>query len=69
MQRACAAAIRLLSGMAAIVTDSFRDAYVATGMNLVQSILLCTVGILLRVQGSGLRVQGSGSNPNENPEP
>jgi hypothetical protein len=45
MERATAGAMRLVTGVAGVFADSFRDAYVATGMNLMQSILLCTLGI------------------------
>jgi len=42
MQRATIGA-RFTSGVLVILADSFRDAHVATGMNLVQSIALCAV--------------------------
>jgi hypothetical protein len=42
MQRAAIGA-RFMSGVLVILADSFRDAYVGTGMNLVQSIALCAV--------------------------
>jgi len=58
-------AVRLVSSVAEAFADSFRDAYVATGMNLTQSILLCTIGMAFRVQRSTFTVQRSEPNENE----
>ena len=51
MQRASARGIHLVTGAVTIVADAFRDAYIATGMNLVQSIVLCTLGLARSVIG------------------
>jgi hypothetical protein len=45
MPRVSARAIDLVTGAAVIAADSFRDAYIATGMNLVQTFVLCTLAL------------------------
>jgi hypothetical protein len=68
MQRASAGAIRLLTGVAGIFADSFRDAYVATGMNLMQSIVLSTLGVGRRLARRSSEVNPHGKATAESAE-
>jgi hypothetical protein len=45
MQRGSILATRVIGAVFIVFADSFREAYVRTGMNLMQSILLCTVDV------------------------
>jgi hypothetical protein len=44
MQRA-STFVAMLSAAGSVFVDSFRDAYVSTGMNLVQSLIVCAVDL------------------------
>jgi len=45
MQRATGLATTLIGAAFIVFADSFREAYVRTGMNLVQSIVLCSIDV------------------------
>jgi len=65
MQRGSGLATHLIGAAFIVFADSFREAYVRTGMNLVQSIVWCAIDLgrrgWKRVQGSVFSVHGSGS--------